>query len=450
MGSPGPLPDAWMLAGLLVGYILGNRGFAQWVLTSWFPLLPAEAGLIVFSSVLIVRMARKQVPGIRRDSLNLAVLAWIIAGTVRIVFDYRNYGFDALRDYATIYYAAFFFIAQALVRHDASARVLRRALLAACLALPLSYLIYSRLPDTFLTRLSFRGVPLLFYKDDLVAAYLFAGFFLFQTVRSWTPALRGMAAASGYAVVFMIDSSRAALVGLAVTCGWWALARRWEPWRLQAILIPAGISVLAFLAVVRATDVRQSRLFAMYEHIVSIADVTGTRTYESEDRAFVGDNNRFRLIWWRSVADEAWAANPALGLGFGHDLAARFIQNYNIAMQGDFSARSPHSIAFTAFGRMGLVGLAAFLFLTAAMVRRTWLLVSVVRYDDAALPVLGWWSVSWVLFTSACFGVVLEGPMGAVIFWTALGAASHGTAALVVKADGKPAEPAMEHKGGRI
>ena len=34
------------------------------------------------------------------------------------------------------------------------------------------------------------------------------------------------------------------------------------------------------------------------------------------------------------------------------------------------------------------------------------------------------WCYVWAIFTSACFGVVLEGPMGAVVFWILLGAAA--------------------------
>jgi len=437
----GPLPDAWVLAALLLGYILGNRGFAQWILTSWFPLLPAEAGLLLCAPALIVRMARREVPGVRRDPLNLAILAWMIVGTARMPIDFQRYGFTALRDYATIYYASFFFIAQAIARHRASVKLLRNTLLATGLILPLSYLVYSQMPEFFISRLQFRGIPLLFYKDDLVAAYLFAGFFLFQTVTAWTPLLRALAATVNYAVVFTIDSSRAALVALAVTCGWWALARRWAPWKLQAAIIPSAISLLALIAIFRAADISQSRLYSIYEHVASITDVSGTRQYESSEQEFVGDNNRFRLIWWRTVIDETWGGGRLFGLGFGYDLAAQFIKNYNLDMGDEFTARSPHSIYFTVLGRMGLVGLAAWLAVVAAIVARTWKAIRIVRHDDGALPVLGWWSVSWVMLMSASFGVVLEGPMGALVFWIALGVANQSSHELVASAnDEVPAE----------
>jgi hypothetical protein len=37
---------------------------------------------------------------------------------------------------------------------------------------------------------------------------------------------------------------------------------------------------------------------------------------------------------------------------------------------------------------------------------------------------MGFASIAAVIWLSSCFGVVLEGPMGAVVFWTALGLAN--------------------------
>jgi hypothetical protein len=48
---------------------------------------------------------------------------------------------------------------------------------------------------------------------------------------------------------------------------------------------------------------------------------------------------------------------------------------------------------------------------------RTW---RSLRRDDAALD-WGLWCGLWIILVSATFGVVLEGPMGAVPFWIMLG-----------------------------
>ncbi len=420
----GALPDAWVLAALIFGYIVGNRGFAQLSLSSQLPLLPAETGLLLLVPGALLRTVTGQASAFRRDPLNLAIGAWLLLGTVRLPFDVRSMGLIAVRDYAVVYYAAFFFVAQGIAGHAASTRLLQRALLAACLLLPLGFLLFNERPE-WLNLLRISGRPLIYYKDDLVAAYLFAGFFFFLAAGGARPSVpRYIAAAVNYGAAFLINSSRAALMGMAATSLWWLAARRWAPFRLQGVIIPCALSALALATIVRDEDFHESRIYSLYEHAASIVDLTGTGSYANEDQRFVGDNNRFRLVWWRSVARETWAANPVFGLGFGYDLAQNFVRTYDLDLGDEFSTRSPHSIVFTSFGRLGFVGLAVFLALVAAMARQTWQLARRARRDETALAALGWWSVSWTMLGSACFGVVLEGPMGATIFWVALGLAN--------------------------
>ena len=105
------------------------------------------------------------------------------------------------------------------------------------------------------------------------------------------------------------------------------------------------------------------------------------------------------------------------GLGFGHDLARNFLQEYYAESQDDFTARSPHSILVTLFARTGVVGFTAFLIVIGLMIRRTW------RERRTESEAFSAWCASWVILTSACFGVVLEGPMGAIPFWILVGLA---------------------------
>jgi hypothetical protein len=166
-------------------------------------------------------------------------------------------------------------------------------------------------------------------------------------------------------------------------------------------------------------NIKDTSLYSAYEHAVSIVDFTGQGTYLHAESGDPGDNNRFRLVWWQAVARETIEVNPAFGLGFGYDLTSRFLADYDWLTNEDFSARSPHSMIMSVFGRMGAIGLLLWLAVAVAMARltrRTFL-----RHDFRGM---GWWSVVWVIWISACFGVVLEGPMGAVLFWTVLGIAN--------------------------
>lgn len=441
----GPLPEAVILACAYGGYIIGNRGFAQVSLLPQIPVLPAEAALLVGLSAAAIRMARRQASGLLRDSLNFSILAWVLLGVARLWPDVKANGIVAIRDFATIYYALFFFLAQVLAAHAPSARLLRRSVVFALALLPFSYLLFRQFPE-FTQRIVFREAPLIFYKDDLVAAYLFAGFFMLLALQSWPLLVRIPLATAAYASVFSIGSSRAAIVGLGVTTLWWALARRWLPLKLQAIFVPLVVTVLLLLATASHEDFGKSRLYALYEHLASMADLRGTRLYTTAEREYVGDNNKFRFWWWRTVAEETLHEAPIFGLGFGADLAERFVRTYELDLGEDFTTRSPHSIAFTVLGRMGLAGALIFGAIIVAMAVRTRRLVRIARENDAALAPLGWWSISWVVLSSACFGVVLEGPMGALVFWTSLGLANAETTVLMKEAtavDSSEMRPAL-------
>ncbi len=411
-----PRLEAWILAAALAGYILGNRSFAQLSLIGRLPVLPAEAAMLGCLILIGYRSARGQAKGLVHDPVNFAVIAWLFVGSVRIWPDFQRHGFMAVRDYAVIYYAFFFFAAQALASHGPSLRLLQRTIIGALALLPATFLLLSQqraggvLPDSML----------IFYKDDLVAACLAAAVFLtFSAMpgRRWMQA----GAAAGLQVVLLgIQSSRAAVVALATSSVWWVVAQRWNYFKMQAGLFALGAT--AMVAVASAGKGPESRFAEIGMRMASIVDFSGTGAYAREEHGYLSDNNRFRIVWWREVATEVAETNILTGLGFGHDLSRGFLQVYDQDLGEQFSARSPHSIVFTTFGRMGLVGLATWLGLVGAMVAATLAAARRAREEDAA-P-LAWWSAAWVLLVSACFGVVLEGPMGAVLFWSLLGIAN--------------------------
>ena len=155
-----------------------------------------------------------------------------------------------------------------------------------------------------------------------------------------------------------------------------------------------------------------------------MVDMEGVGSYVSEDLGDKPDNNRFRLTWWRAVIEETWQESPWFGLGFGHNLSEQFTRIYYSDSHEEFSARSPHNFALTVFGRMGLCGITLLALILLALLRRITNLGKVAassdRQREQLTPALG----TLAILTSACFGVVLEGPMAASIFWTMLGLAN--------------------------
>jgi hypothetical protein len=417
--SPVP-PEAWLLAFVLVGYIVGNRGFAQAQPTPTLPLLPAEAALLVGVPALAFRCVFRESPGWRGGALNYGILAWMLLGTLRLPLDLRAYGVVALRDYAMIYYAAFFFIAQDYAAGSPAAQLLRRALtLAFGLLVPVVVSILIS-PEFLVTHLTWHAIPLIYHKSDLIATSLGAGFFWLWTRWHRSGHRRWMAlAAASLLLIAAMASPRAGMFAVFVTTILWAAAGRWRIAAAQAgLLAAAGVVALA-AALFSHEDFHTSLPYSMYEHVLSFFDPAGRGTYVNNVTGDLGGNNQFRLIWWRDVLEDTLATHPALGQGFGADLSARFLVDFDLLNDEAFAARSPHSMVMTVIGRMGLLGLAAWLTLSIGAARLIWRLLRTGDPDRMGLA-----SVAGVIGVSACFGVVLEGPMGAVAFWTVLGLAS--------------------------
>lgn len=417
--------DILLLGLLVIGYIVGGRGFAQLNPVAGLPLFPAEWGLAAGLGWLVVRAALQRTLPWRRDLLNALLLLWLALGTARLAVDLPRHGLMALRDYAMIGYAAFFFIAQRQAEAPRARNFLVGCLgLATAALLPVIFL-FSEYPQFFLTSLTVRGVPLIYLKGDLAATFLAAGsVIIFHAVRGPHRGWGWPLSAAMFLAVLGSDSRAALVAALAATAGL-ALTRRRAFPAVQAGTAAVVLAAVAALAFSGHSPGAQARLQALSERVASIFDLSGERVYTGEDTVAKGDNNRFRLVWWRTVAAETWREGRWFGLGFGHDLAKSFVQTYDPAMGEDFSARSPHSIVMSAFGRMGCTGLAAFLAIVGAMIVKSW---QTLRNRASAPLACGLWAAAGIILISACFGVVLEGPMGAVVFWTVLGLANGITA----------------------
>lgn len=415
-----PHPLSTIVLGLtVVGYVVGNRGFAQLSVAGRFPLLPAELALLVAGGTFLVNCALRREPPFRRDALNLAILAWMLCSSFRLAVDVRAHGFTAIRDYATVYYGAFFFLAQWAGRNAADRHFFAQCLYGACGALLVVYPLFTFFPDFFLGTLVIRGVPLIFFKGDLAGTFMAVGAVLFflrhEQSRSWWPLIISLALTGAV----ISTNNRASLLGLIVATGLLALRGRW---RFAAYQSGAGVAasvVLVLAAHLQNRTWHDTPLYGVYERAVSLVDPQGKRTYSGDETFNKGDNNLFRLVWWQTVIDETIAGNRWVGLGWGYDLAEPFLRVYYPEGGDEFSTRSPHNIVITVFARTGLAGLIPFLFVVGAIIVRAW---RAVRHGN--LLIAGWWCSTCVILTSACLGVVLEGPMGAVVFWVVLGLAN--------------------------
>lgn len=410
--------DALLLGCIVFGYLAGNRGFAQISLTSGFPLLPAEFVLLIAGLLLVVQGALYRVPIVRRELLNFTIFVWIVIGAIRLLFDIRSFGFLAIRDFAMVYYASFFFIAQHIATTARHRHWLQAALIAGTLGMAVGYPLVQAFPDFFFGTLTLRGNPLIYYKADLVGTMLSAGAVLIYVRYHLRFPIVGTAVTLILLGIALTTNNRASLVGLATVTGLLLLGRQWKFAATQAVAGFVAVIAILFFAHLTNTSWKQTPLHGVYERVVSIADPFGMRTYSGENTYFKGDNNRFRAVWWEAVFLETIDGNPWTGLGFGYDLARQFVREYYPEQGEEFDTRSPHNIVLTVFARMGLLGLIPFVIVGTLI---AWRIFQSARRDN---PSLGMWCVAWAILISACFGVVLEGPMGAVIFWVTLGIAN--------------------------
>lgn len=409
---------------LLIGYMVGNRGFAQLMIVPGLPLLPAEIGLVIAAAWLVVRAGLTKTLPWRRNSLNFALAAWMALGVVRFAFDLPQFGFLAVRDFATVYYVAFFFITQEIGRDEKCRRFLIGCLLAASITLPVVYALVEVFPEFFLSALVVRGVPLIYFKGDLAPTFIgVSAIILYITVRGVN---RWWARPMAMTMVLWVcvGENRASLLGLVVGLGW-MLFSRYRSLVIAQAAVAVAVIVLAIVASLGGNEWAQKKFNGVADRVMSVVDFTGNVSYHMEESSSKSANNQFRWVWWRTVASETFSRNPAFGLGFGYDLARGFLQEYNPDLAEEFTARSPHSILMTALGRLGLVGLLVFLWILAALAFNTW---RTMRDPASDVLSVALWASVWPIAISACLGVVLEGPMGAVVFWSLLGLAQSQTA----------------------
>src|SRR5207302_6368964 len=91
----------------------------------------------------------------------------------------------------------------------------------------------------------------------------------------------------------------------------------------------------------------------------------------------------------------------------------------------EFDTRSPHSILLTMYGRMGIIGILTFVILVFLLLRSALRCAAAIRRGKAPTMDIAWWCGVLAILVTSCFGVMLEGPMAAIVFWSLLGMASY-------------------------
>ena len=399
---------------LLTGYLIGNRGFAD--LTVAKPIYPGEFVLALIVTCMLVRFALdRELPDFSGWTARTIVL-FCVLGAVRLALDYKTYRMDALRDSAMVYYAAYFFLGRQLAVRGSGMVVLERCLQFAFLALVPIAIIQRVDPDLLATSTG-QFTPL-FQKDDLLTTFTAVGVFVLYTrpkLYRWNW-LRVSLILFYFAYV-AIGITRASLAGLIVGSGLLFVAgqRKFLVYPIVAIIL--GLTVLGGLAGSFGGS-RANSTDVLVEKLASMADISGAPGAATDYSELKAGNNRWRRELWASFIDDT-SVSPVFGRGFGFDFLAHFLEEG----EGETGLRAAHNFYVTFYGRMGIIGIVVFLIITVQIIVGGIRAALAVRAGWLPLPFLSFWCSIWAILVAATVGVVLEGPVGAVVFWSFFGIA---------------------------
>jgi O-Antigen ligase len=424
--AKGVRPEALILGFLFVGYIVGGRGFANISLSRSLPLYLGEVSLITCAGIMFCRRAFTKQRLSSKTFLARAILVFIVIGGLRLWFDLEQGDYPAttiLRDAATVYYALFFFIAYNLANHVKSQRMLDRAIVFAFILLIPAFIVSAFWPNALL-HVTLRGFPLILLKGDLAATFLGIGcFYLFlsRDHHRWKPLwIAGSLILFGLTVMGLM---RAAVVGFTLATALLFYASEWRLARWQITVGAVAAVILLFVQSASTSSREDNFLFRVTDKLYTMTDPFGTKQYRLSSTSSSVNNTRFREEWWRAVWRETTEKSPVTGLGFGYDLASRFLMSYDLPLERDFDTRSPHGIFVTVLGRMGFIGLISFIVICFAIFGSALRRAADVKRGRLPAYELRYWCGVLMILGAATFGVVLEGPMGGVLFWSFLGLA---------------------------
>ena len=424
---PAPPPDKRLadrylavLAACLLGYALLGRAFAYLGVPPVFigeVMLAAGLVLVAFSP------QRRRVFVASPMLWGAALLAWVVVRTVPYV---GTYGLDALRDAMVAGYMLFAVVAVGLVTarperlRDLVVRYRWLVVTVGTVGWAL-YLVYRINKDVFPTIPWAPHVYVVENKPGDLVIHM-AGITAF-VVLGWRRAspllLAVLVAGTGAAMA----GGRGGMVGFFLGMAAFTVLK---PAKAQfgrlayvgVLLVIIGVTVDTSGMQINEGN-RSLSVEQLWENVKSV--------FGQSDQAMLKTTTEWRMEWWTDIVeytvlgDYRWQ-----GKGFGLNLAT----DDGFQVEATEALRSPHNVHLTYLARAGVPGLVLW-----AMLQISWVWAVFRAWLDARSRRLDGWmgfyafcSVYWIgALVNATFDVYLEGPMGAVWFWTVFGLALAGT-----------------------
>ena len=419
--APGvPLGDRYVgfFGVVLLGYAVAGRGFA------YLGVPPLFIGEVALAYGLVALARVRQRTGVLSVG-PLGVVALLVAWAVaRVLLGLPTWGIDAARDGMLVVYALFALIAAGLVLEKPE----RLRLLVGRYGVVVWGLILIGWPVHFLLRVvevfpvwPWAGVPIIQTKPgDLLVHLAMAATFVTVGFQKPRPAL---VVGLVVGILGLMVTSRGGMLGFLMGVG---LASLWKPAAARfgrfvyvgAVLAVLGVAVGSTGLTVNNGD-REFSVGQIWENVLSIAG--------KSDDAMLQNTAEWRLEWWKDIVGYTFGGAHFLdGKGFGINLATD--DGYKV--DEEESLRSPHNSHLTVLARGGVP-----MFLVWLLVQGLWFLTVARSAIRARLTGLDGWAAFYAVcgafwlgaHVNASFDVYLEGPMGAIWFWTVFGLALAGT-----------------------
>lgn len=448
----------WALAALLTGYMFLGRGFAH------IGVGPVYVGEVVLALALIALLIVR--PPLRLHWLHIALLTFMAWGLVRTVPFIGSHGINALREGALWGYALFA-IAVSLLASVVALRFVHWAYRWVAVAfvfwVPPAWWIFGTYGE-LLPKPPGSDLPILYVKNpDFavhligVAAFLVVG--ALTTQRGRRRAVEVLVAVPlAFGLYLTLSLSRGAMAtaaaGLAALLVVRPRSPQWLSLLISAVLVTVFVVVDPLASVslapspapsgpavtgepeptpsgsVSATPrprptptptatpeptprvAREVSTDQLFDNITSIFG-------ESSDENLEG-TKRFRLGWWREIIDYTFNG-PYFwqGKGFGVNLADA--DGFQVA---EGVMRAPHNSHLSILARMGVPGFGIWIVLQVGF--GIVLLLAAIRAHRLRLGLLSqlsaWVLVYWTaIMVNTSFDPYLEGPQGAIWFWSVFG-----------------------------
>ncbi len=417
---------------VIFGYMFLGKGFAYLHLDIGIPLFIGE--ILLLGGALLMLMHLPQVLGrYFTEPALLLQLLFVILGMIGTIPFMKAYGIIALRDAAAYYYSVFMAITFLLLHYNSNyiTIFIRRYYQLAAIYVywvPLAFFLFLWHKELLPVITTDSGItPIIGYKaGDMKVHLAGTAVFVFMATLELRRYHLGRIKhrVIWYVLLFIAiftGINRGSFLALLCALAVLTIFYRRKIYLVKSAMITAAVLLLVYIINPSVTPpgVGQREISPQL-----VAASLMTVVQDKSEEAGYSETRNWRLEWWKTIFEETFFGKYFWsGRGFGLNLA----DAHGFQVSGEEGAaklRSPHNYHLTILARMGVPGLVVWLLLLFVLYRRFIRGVWRARATgDSLKEVLLIWVMAYgaAFLVNSTFDVFLEGPQGAICFWSLMG-----------------------------